>query len=655
MKCLEKDRNRRYETASAISMDLQRFLENEPVQACPPSPGYRLRKFVRRNKGPVLAAGLLMLALVGGMIGTTWGLIRAEQQHRIVQRQRNELAQRNQSLQAAHEHERLLNERARQAIEALTSESAIEQLTRQKELQPEQRELLEKMLQYYAEATHETATTEPERSREARTYDRLGRLNQFLGRFPESETAFRRAVALYQRLAADFPNRPEFRQELASSQNRLGRLLSENARLEDAEEAYRDGLSVARRLAADFPAEPEYRQVLAGFHNNLGNLLLGDSGRLIEAEGAHTQALAIRKQLVADFPDLPVLRRALAMSHNNLGWILQTTGKLPEAEASFRDAVAAQRLAAEIPDRPEFRLELASYQFHLGNLLRDRGRLKEAEEVYREALPLEKQLVADFPNRRDFLQELADGHNNVGHLLLQDAERRQEAEAAYREALAIKKQLVAEFPNIPEYRNDLAGTLFNLAQAASKGRDFAAARQLLDEAIGDHQEALQANPRNPDYRQYYRNSLAALTQCCAAQGDRLAALSAATKQRDAGWDPAADAYAAARLLVSCVPLVGNDSALDAAKRQGELDFYANQAIAMLRDAVAKGYRDAAHMKSDENLAPLRERDDFKKMVTDLEVPQAGRQQAADLLQSQAATSGHPPAALGEDRVARGKP
>src|SRR5207244_4209757 len=50
MKCLEKDRNRRYETASGFAGDVQRYLADEPVLACPPSAGYRLRKFARRNK-----------------------------------------------------------------------------------------------------------------------------------------------------------------------------------------------------------------------------------------------------------------------------------------------------------------------------------------------------------------------------------------------------------------------------------------------------------------------------------------------------------------------------------------------------------------------------------------------------------------------------
>jgi serine/threonine protein kinase len=78
MKALDKDRNRRYDTANGFAQDIQRYLADEPVQACPPSAGYRLKKFLRRNKGPVLAATLIVLALIGGVIGTTAGMMRAE-------------------------------------------------------------------------------------------------------------------------------------------------------------------------------------------------------------------------------------------------------------------------------------------------------------------------------------------------------------------------------------------------------------------------------------------------------------------------------------------------------------------------------------------------------------------------------------------------
>src|SRR5262249_34969908 len=77
MKARAKERDRRYETANGFAMDVQRYLADEAVQACPPSVAYRLKKFVRRNKGPVLAVSLVLLALVAGIVGTTWQAIRA--------------------------------------------------------------------------------------------------------------------------------------------------------------------------------------------------------------------------------------------------------------------------------------------------------------------------------------------------------------------------------------------------------------------------------------------------------------------------------------------------------------------------------------------------------------------------------------------------
>lgn len=73
MKALEKDRNRRYESASALAEDIQRYLADVPVKACPPSTRYRLRKFLRRNKSSVAATGLIasffiVAAVVAGML-----------------------------------------------------------------------------------------------------------------------------------------------------------------------------------------------------------------------------------------------------------------------------------------------------------------------------------------------------------------------------------------------------------------------------------------------------------------------------------------------------------------------------------------------------------------------------------------------------------
>jgi WD40 repeat protein len=93
MKALEKDRGRRYETANGLARDIERYLHEEPVEACPPSAGYRLRKFLRRNKGPVTAATLVLLALLGGIAGTTWGLWEEAEQRALAERERDEKEQ----------------------------------------------------------------------------------------------------------------------------------------------------------------------------------------------------------------------------------------------------------------------------------------------------------------------------------------------------------------------------------------------------------------------------------------------------------------------------------------------------------------------------------------------------------------------------------
>src|SRR5205085_69295 len=66
MKALEKDRQRRYESASAFAADLQRYLDDQPVEACPPSMAYRARKYARRNRTILTTAIVVSTALVGG-------------------------------------------------------------------------------------------------------------------------------------------------------------------------------------------------------------------------------------------------------------------------------------------------------------------------------------------------------------------------------------------------------------------------------------------------------------------------------------------------------------------------------------------------------------------------------------------------------------
>jgi eukaryotic-like serine/threonine-protein kinase len=85
MKCLEKDRNRRYETANGLARDIERYLNDEPVQACPASTWYRFRKFARRHRVALVTTGLVAFALVLGTVMSAWQAVRGTRAEGLAQ------------------------------------------------------------------------------------------------------------------------------------------------------------------------------------------------------------------------------------------------------------------------------------------------------------------------------------------------------------------------------------------------------------------------------------------------------------------------------------------------------------------------------------------------------------------------------------------
>jgi len=243
--------------------------------------------------------------------------------------------------------------------------------------------------------------------------------------------------------------------------------------------------------------------------------------------------------------------------------------------------------------------------------------MPEAEKEYDQALSIRKQLVADFPTRPEYRQELAGSHNSRGGLLYTTG-RLPEAEKDYDQALSIYKKLAADFPNQPDLRGGLANTCGNMALLHKQQGDWAAAKRLLLEGRPHHLAALKANPRHPTYRQSYHNHLSVLTQVHAGLLAQEDAVRTAETRRDLGWDAPADAYDAACFLSLCVPIVAKHDKLDDKQRKEAVQFYGDAAMKLLREAVSKGYKDVAHMKKDTDLDPLRQRDDFQKLVAELE-------------------------------------
>jgi tRNA A-37 threonylcarbamoyl transferase component Bud32 len=125
MKCLEKDRSRRYETAGNLAADVQRFLNDEPVEARSPSQLYRFRKLVRRNKLAFAAGFAIWLALVIGLGATTWFGIKANQERDLAEIQSKRADGARQIAEAARKQAE--NDRKQAEIERQKAEAALQQ------------------------------------------------------------------------------------------------------------------------------------------------------------------------------------------------------------------------------------------------------------------------------------------------------------------------------------------------------------------------------------------------------------------------------------------------------------------------------------------------------------------------------------------------
>jgi tetratricopeptide (TPR) repeat protein len=699
MKALDKDRGRRYETASAFAADVLRYLNDEPVLACPPSAGYRLRKFVRRHKGPVLAVGVFVLLLVAGVLGTATALVRALAAERRLATERDE--------------KEGARRQARTALNTMTDEVVEDLLGRQVQLTEKHRAFLRRVLAQHA--TFAAASADDAEGREGRAtgYVRVALIRQRLGELEDAEAAYREALALTRQLESDFPNEPRYRVQSAFQLNNLGLVLRGMGRLPEAEAVFRDALVRRKQVVADAPGQANDRYLLATSYRNLGNLL-SDTGRPAAAEAAFGEALALTKQLAADFPNDPHFREEAAIGYTNLAIRLVTTGQLPAAETAFRAALALyKQLAADFRDRPGYREESAMGHLNLANLLRDTGQPKEAESAFREAVAIGKQLADEFPNRPEFCRTLATSQNNLANLLsgterpleaqallheavarlkklvadfpkrpefsdtlattylslgslLLRTDRDKKAEVALRDALVIQNQLTADFPKqpyyrralalthynltallykskrpkdaraachsaleiqrrlvadspaVPDYHNDLGRTLSRLAGLHFEQREFAEAVSLIERAKPHHQAALKASPTSAVYRESYRDDLTVLADSYLGLSDHARLAATADELAAFTHDPARDTYDAASFLCCCVSLAEKDARLADPKRKALAQGYTDRALALLRQAVVRGYKDATHMKNDPHLEPLRGREDFKKLLAELD-------------------------------------
>jgi serine/threonine-protein kinase len=487
----------------------------------------------------------------------------------------------------------------------------------------------------------------------------------------KAEEQFRAALAEFDRLCADDPT-PEHRIERALVQSSFGGVLLAGRQTGAALEQLRAAADGLADLARDQPEQFDYAKEMGRAYNNLGAALLS-AGRAAEAETAFAAAADRFTKLAGQFPRILEYRYALALALDNLAHLQKTRSGLKAAEP-VRDRARQlwAELVAEVDTNTDYKFRYALSLDEYGIFLEETGRRAEALQAVREALDRLRKLAADDPADPALARELARRHLNLGILLARDRQddeadvhysragalledvlfrspaddtarldlitaytnratlmrhlgRPREEEGGWRRLAELQKQRAADYPANPDLAADPARTQFTLAEL--RGDRPADALAALREAFDRQRAALALAPRRADLTADLGKYGSALAAALLDQGDHAAVARTAT-QMAAKLPPAWSGWPhVAGLLCRCMRLAREDEKLAADARARAAKGYGQQALGLLRGAVAAGFHDAAALTAADDLEPLRTeaafREEFAKLVADIEARSKG--------------------------------
>jgi serine/threonine protein kinase len=495
MKALEKDRNRRYETAAALAADVERYLADEPVQASPPSAWYRLRKLARRNKGKLTTLALVLGVLLVGTGVSAWQAFRAQTELREKRRQ--------------YKRAEVNFQKSLAAVDELLTAVGQDTLAHVPHLEQIRRKLLEKALRFYQGFLEEKGTDPAVRLQTGMAYRRAGEIEQTLGKLQAAAESLNQGVALLDDLAAEFPSVQEFRQELARCRYQQAKLLRHTGSPQHAEERYHQALDLQDRLVKDDANNPDYHNDRAASRDGLASLLK-ETGRPADAEQTYRQAVEEVASLVRDYPGRPAYAKSLTREYNNLANLLVQGARLGEAEQLFRQAIeVGERVVGQFPEEREHQKMVAGAYTNLAILYLNTSRFADAEQAGRHVVSLQKQLAADFAGRPNYSWEWARALESLGGTLWRGNQADKAADA-WEQGQKLLRELTTEYPGVPEYEALFGGLLNNLAILHDQRGEPAKARPLIEEAIDHHRIAVAANPKNPGYRRSLANAYSLL-------------------------------------------------------------------------------------------------------------------------------------------------
>ena len=387
-------------------------------------------------------------------------LVLAEQSQ--ILKQQNEIRNKKIEAEALQVKARRQRDVARRAVDEMYTLVAQDWLARSTNLQPLQRDFLQKALVYYEEFAREK-DVEPEfRTAAGWAFYRLGDVQRRLGKLAEGERGYRQAIEALDALGDSDPPVPERLEALAGSLSGLGELLDETGRIEEAKKALARAIEIRQILIDATPDTPANKSVLAARYEQLG-ASLGRNGRVKEAGVAFQKAIAF----AGAGGSSGVLVQARATS--NLAITAQKQGNAAEAERLHRQAVAQyERLARDVPGVSLYKERLAEALLNLGQSLSMNS--KEVEAIFRRAQDVFRELAASAPDVAAHRRNLATTFLNLTALFF-SAGRLREAELASVQAKAILEILVEESPAIMLNKELLAKAVAWLAKIRTQTGD----------------------------------------------------------------------------------------------------------------------------------------------------------------------------------------
>ena len=511
LKALAKEVDRRYSSVDHFSDDIQRHLDGMPVAARKDTIGYRVSKFVRRNRATVAFGVVTLVALIAAVVVTArQARVAAQQRQRAEQRFEEvrhlansviyELHDAIRDLPGATPARQLLVTRALEYLDRLAKEATERADLRRdiagayirvgdlqgKPLSPNIGDTTGAKASYEkAIALYETLSpggaTDPAMRRDVGTaYLRMSALLASIGRTNEALPLADKALALYAGV-------PELRRDLVVALSSVGDLRSAAGDTQKALEHRRAALAIMRELTDREPADATNLRQLAVAYHKLGNQLgnpnypnIGDhQGALENLE----QSEAVLRKGAELYPSNAVFARNLGVVHSNLSDVLLALKRTDEALTQQRLANTAFRSLSDVdPADTAAKNDLAISTFKLAQMLEESGKLDEAVARYETALSLHEQLSASDAQNDRFKAELASDLSGLAHATAKQG-RAAAAIARHERAVALSREVSAADPGNAEKRFAVAAALVERAESLALLRQPAQASRDYREAI----------------------------------------------------------------------------------------------------------------------------------------------------------------------------